>query len=370
MNIGYDGRFLAQDASGNGVFTRCLIEQLIRIDNDNQYFAYLSNANTLQDKKNLIIRKMSFLHRNPHLRLLVTFPIEFARRPVDIFHTFYSVPIRVPAKVVLTLVEFSWFTNPGRLPLSRFFQAQLRLMTRYAVTRADKVIVPTQFVRNHLNTYFNLPDDKIAVIPLGLNDFFRSPSNSAELLEAKTKYHIEGRYILAVGDLHRRKNFEALIDVFNRLKEKKSFRYQLVIAGKPYKDSQPLLSKIAASKFSKDIRITKYLPIHHLRALYNGADLFVLPSLDEGFGLTAHEAMACQTPVLCSNRGALPEVVGNAGLFFDPTNLEEMQDTILHTIENIPLQQELVRKGTERIRHFSWDHIARETLKIYEGLSP
>jgi glycosyltransferase involved in cell wall biosynthesis len=369
MKIGYDGRFLSQDESGNGVFTRCLIEQLIRIDDDNRYVAYLTHANTLQEGKNLKIRKMPSLHRNPHLRLLVTFPLEFARRPVDIFHTFYSIPIQVPAKVVLTLVEFFWFTNPERLPLSWFFQTQLRLITRYAINRADALIVPTCYVRDRLTAYFNIPNGKISVIPLGLNDFFQQSPDPTEISDVKTKYKLDRKYILTVGDLHKRKNFEALIDVFNRLKEKRGFRYQLVIAGKPYKDSQALLSKVADSKFSQDIRITKYLPIHHLRALYWGADLFVLPSLDEGFGLTTHEAMACGTPVVCSNRGALPEVVGDAGLFFDPMNPEEMEETIAQTLEDVPLQRELIRKGFKRIAYFSWEKIARETLNIYEKLS-
>lgn len=369
MKIGYDGRFIAKDASGNGVFTRCLLDHLVRLDEHNQYVTYFTYENSLQARKNLRLQKMSRLHRNPHLRFLVTFPLELSRRPVDIFHAFYSVPIRVPAKVVLTLVEFFWCTNPERLPFSRLSLSQLRLTTKHAVTRADIVIVPTHFVYDHLLDYFNLPEEKVVVIPLGLNEYFLQESNPKEIMEVKAKYELDRKYILTVGDLHMRKNFEALVDVFNRLKEKEGFTHRLIIVGKPLKGSQILMSKIAASKFHKDILVTGYIPISHLRVLYRLADLFVLLSLDEGFGLTTHEAMACRTPVICSNRGALPEVVGDSAILFDTFDSEEIGHAILRILEDFDLRENLIHRGLERIKEFSWEKIAKETIKIYSQLS-
>lgn len=345
MKIGYDGRFLTKEISGNGVFTSCLLDNLAKLDEDSRYFVYVNYETSFQARENVSLRKMSSFHRNPYLRYLFTFPFELSRHPVDIFHAFYSVPRRVPAKVVLSLVEFFWSTNPERIPLSGFFKSQLSLMTRHAVKRADVIIVPTRFVREKLFDHFNLSEDKVVVIPLGLNEYFTEEPTPREILEAKNKYPLDRKYILAVGDLHNRKNLEALVDVYALLKKKKKIDHRLIIAGKdkvmvagrPVNRSQSLLTKIADSAFSEDILVTGYIPISHLRVLYREADLYVLPSLDEGFGLTTHEAMACRTPLACSDRGSLPDVVGDAAVFFNPTDLDEMYETILRALQDTDL---------------------------------
>jgi glycosyltransferase involved in cell wall biosynthesis len=369
MKIGYDGRFIAHKASGNGVFTRSLLDHLVRIDESNQYIVYFTHENSLQARRNLLLRKMSSLHRSSYLRYLVTFPFEVHKHPVDIFHAFYTVPIRIPSKVVLTLVEFFWFTNPERLPRSRLFWAQHKLITRHAIKRADVIIVPTYFVREKLLDYFNLSEEKMVVIPLGLNEYFLEEPRSEEILEVKSKYHLDRKFILAVGDLHIRKNFEILVDVFNRLKDNEGMPHRLIIVGMPFKGSHTLQSKIATSKFRGDIILTGYIPISHLRVLYREADLYVVPSLDEGFGLTTLEAMACCTPVVCSDRGALPEVVGDSAILFNPSNIEEMEQRILQGLDDIELREKLIQRGFERIKHFCWDKIAKETVKIYYQLS-
>lgn len=371
MKIGYDGRFITRNPSGNGVFTRSLLDHLLKLDESNEYIVYLTHENSLQARVNLLPRKMSFLHRNPYLRYLVTFPLELSIRPVDIFHAFYSVPTRIPSKVVLTLVEFFWFTNPERLPRSRVYWAQYRFVTRHAIKRADVIIVPTHFVREKLLDYFNLSEEKILVIPLGVNEYFLEEPTSEEILEVKSKYSLDRKFILAVGNLHKRKNLELLVRIFDRLKDKEWIAHRLIIVGMPFKGfngSHTLLSKIATSKFRKDIILTGYIPTSHLRVLYREADLYVLPSLDEGFGLTTHEAMACHTPVVCSDRGSLPEVVGDSAILFNPSNIEEMEQCIRQGLDDIALREKLIQGGLERIKHFSWEKIAMETLKVYNQL--
>jgi glycosyltransferase involved in cell wall biosynthesis len=371
MRIGYDGRFITARASGNGVFTRCLLESLTKLDGDNDYVAYLADADVMENRDNLAVRRMPRMHRNAYLRLLATFPIELSLRPVDVFHAFYSVPMWVRAKVVLTLVEFFWFTNPERLPLSGLLQKQFRMMTRYAIKKAEIVIVPTHYVRTNLLNYFDIPEDKVVVIPLGLNDYFLHGPSDEEREVVRAKYRLNGRYLLAVGDLHKRKNFGALIDVFNRLQRgaAKDSGLKLVIAGKPFGDDGAVMTQVAASKFNKDIVVTGYVSMEDLRVLYWDAHVFVLPSLDEGFALTALEAMACQTPLACSDRGSLTEVVGDAGLLFDPSNGEEMEDTVRRLLDDDLLRQKLVKNGQERIAHFSWDAIAQQILGVYGQVS-
>ena len=130
MKIGFDGRFIRQGQTGNGVFTQLLLEGLARMDDKNEYVVYMLEDKPFIKKHNFHLKQMPALHARSHLRFLLTFPLEFHRNPVDIFHAIYSVPLRTRAQIVLSLIEFSWFTNPKEFPASRLFLAQSRIMTR------------------------------------------------------------------------------------------------------------------------------------------------------------------------------------------------------------------------------------------------
>jgi glycosyltransferase involved in cell wall biosynthesis len=372
VKIGFDGRFIRRGQTGNGTFSQLLLEGLARLDAENEYTVYLLENNTFMRKNNFYLKQMPSPHANSHLRFLFTFPLELFRNPVDIFHAIYTVPmlpLKASIRTVLSLVEFSWFTNPDEFPASRLFQYQIRLMTRQSIYRADLILTPTWTGRDQLLEYFDLPEEKVDVIPFGFNERFLKQCDPEEINRVKQKHAITGEYILTVGDLHPRKNLVRLIDAFNLLKETRRIPHQLVIVGKERWRAEEIYKKASSCSARQAIIFTGYVPFEELRVLYQGAALFAFPSLDEGFGLPVHEAMASRLPVVVSNRGALPEVAGEAALVVDPLSIEEIKSAMLRVLESPIFREELIKRGLEQIKGFSWEESCRKMLLLYQDLS-
>lgn len=366
MKIGIDGRFLDPKPSGNGVFTQMLIEHLARNESLHEFVIYMSRDFDFLKQDNFELKKMHFLHRIPHFRFLHTFSKELTDSPVDIFHAIYTVPHGIPAKAVLSLIEFSWITEPDLFPTNVLLRLQLEMMTRYSIRRADRVIVPTRYVRNRLMEHFDINDDIIDVIPLGVSDFFRDRLPDDVIDEVLSRYGIEGPYLFFVGNLHPRKNIERLIRCFNQIRDERKGPLQLVLAGEKVMKYEKIMQQIEGSPYRESIRGLGYISLGDLRALYQGTHLFVFPSLQEGFGIPPLEAMASGVPIVASTASSIPDVVGDAAILFDPFDRAEMKQAILEGIDNDELRAELVGRGRERVEKFSWDNIARETLRVYE----
>ncbi len=368
MKIGFDGRFIRQGQSGNGMFTQLLLEGLARLDNENEYTVYLLEQNSFIEKRNFYLKKMGRLHANSRLRFLMTFPMELSRNPVDIFHAIYSVPLNTKSRIVLTMVELGWFLNPDDFPASRLFLSQVRMITRYSIKRADRIITPTQIIRAQVLEYFDLPEEKVEVVPFGLNEGFLGRCDSEAIDSILEKFGIRGEYILTVGDLHPRKNLLRIIDAFNWLKETKKIPHKLVLVGKALYQAEKIYERVSSGMTKDDVIFTGYVFFNELKALYQGAALFAFPSLDEGFGLPVHEAMASRLPVIVSNRGSLPEVAGDAAIVVDPLSIEDIGSAIYRIIESSSVREELIKKGLDQIKRFSWEDSCKKTLRVYQNI--
>jgi glycosyltransferase involved in cell wall biosynthesis len=373
MKIGVDGRFIRREQTGNGVFTQLFLEGLARLDSQNDYTVYLLEDIPFIDQDNFLLKQMPAPHANPYLRFIATFPLELFRHPVDIFHAIYTVPL-LPGKrsvrTVLSLVEFAWFTNPEEFPASSLFLRQIRIMTRQSIRRADRIITPTQLGRNQLLDYFDLPRERVEVVPFGVNEKFIEPCDPEQVDRVRKKYAIARDYILTVSDLHPRKNLARLIDAFTWLKETRRIPHQLVIVGKARWQAQTIYGRASASSARDSIIFTGYAPFEDLRPLYRGASVFAFPSLDEGFGLPVHEAMASQVPVVTSDRGALPEVAGDAAVVVDPLSIEAIGTAIAQVLESPDFSEVLAKKGLEQIRGFSWKSSCGKLMSVYQDLDP
>jgi glycosyltransferase involved in cell wall biosynthesis len=368
MKIGFDGRFIRQLQSGDGVFSQHLIEGLARLDRDNEYTVYLLEDNAFIRRGNFCLKRMPTIHASAHLRFLLSFPWELIRNRVDVFHAIHTIPIETFCRVVLHLVEFGWITNPEEFPASRIVLFQLRQIIHHSIRRADRIITATEFWKRKLVDYFSLSEEKVAVIPHGYDERFLARCDPEDISKVRRKYGIRGDFLLAVGDLHPRKNLIRLIDTFTWLKESKKIPHQLVLVGKALYQAEEVFRKAHASSARDALIFTGYVPLEELRALYQGAAVFVFPSLDEGFGLPVLEAMASRVPVVVSNRGALPEVAGESAIVVDPLDIEDMGSAICDIIDDDRLQEELIAKGTAQLGSFSWDHSCRKVLNLYETL--
>ncbi len=266
----------------------------------------------------------------------------------------HTLPIlRKPGiKTVVTIhgIEYEWLPAYENW-LQRWY---LPMSTQYAVSRAQKIIAVSEFTKSQIVDRLNADTEKISVIHEGIN--YKDIVRQSKILET---YGLKkGNYGLFVGTVQPRKNLVRLIKAFSNLQSLISIK--LVICGKlgwGYAEVVKLAKK-------HGVIITGYVTDEDRNTLLKNAMYYVQPSITEGFGLPVLEAMSAGIPVISSNGGALPEVVGDAGLLFDPFDQLDILDKLDKIISNHKLRKELIKKGNQRIKEFSWDLAAKRTYSI------
>jgi len=229
--------------------------------------------------------------------------------------------------------------------------------------RATHIIAVSKDTQRDLVATYGLPPEKITVIYEAAAPRFRpQPAEAVNVVRAR--YGLPDRYLLFVGTIEPRKNLTRLLDAFEAVHAER-LTDGLVIVGKRgwlYKD---FFARVEASPVRETILFPGYVPDEDLPAVYAGAQASVLPSLYEGFGLPALEAMACGTPTVASNAASIPEVGGEAALYFDPNDLEVMTRTIRRVLREAALREEMQARGLAQAARFSWERTAQETLAVY-----
>lgn len=255
----------------------------------------------------------------------------------------------IPYVCPQTSTRLDWLIFHGWLP--------------WAVRRADAIVTVSRRSREDIVTHLPVSPERVAVVPLAADQRFR-PMKKAEIEPVLRGCGIERPYILYVGSLESRKNLPRLLEAYDRLRQR-STPWKLVVVGARKWKSSPIFDTVHRLGLEPYVQFTGYVPDEHLPALYSGADLFVFPSLYEGFGLPPLEAMACGTPVVCSNAASLPEVVGDAAVTVDPYDVDALAEAMHRVLADRELREDLRARGLARARQFTWERTARETLAVY-----
>lgn len=283
-------------------------------------------------------------------------PIEaLARGEYDVAHSPHPLllPSRSAAQLV-TIHDLHFLTHPERTTaeIRRDYPALVRGHAR----RADRVIVVSRFVAGEVERLLGISMDRISVCPNGAPEWTSAPSTATR-----------GGYLLFVGTIEPRKNVGALLTAYGRLRSQRADAPRLVLAGHVAPDARNLLSLIRQAPLASHVDYRGYVAAEDREALFKGAQALVLPSLDEGFGIPALEAMSAGVPVVVSNRGALPEVVGDAGLLIDPDDPESLAAALERITRDGDLRASLALRGLDRARQFTWTQTAREIRRAYEA---
>jgi len=274
---------------------------------------------------------------------------------------------------VVTIHDLTPLILPGMVD----FRAGERIVYKFKLKcaqKAERIIADSENTKKDIIKLLKVNEEKVKVIYLARDSKFHPIENRDILDEIRKKYHLKKSFILYVGGLSSEtKNIKRLIKAFARLLKMSETKYDLVIVGE-YKGNyyQPYFKSlqrvIREHSLEGKVIFVGFIPEEDLLSLYNAAELFVFPSLYEGFGIPPLEAMACGTPVVSSNAASLPEVVGDAALLFDPHKIEEMTQAMQKVLMDNNLCQSLITKGFKQVRKFSWEETARETLKVYEEI--
>jgi glycosyltransferase involved in cell wall biosynthesis len=234
-----------------------------------------------------------------------------------------------------------------------------------AARKYDLVITVSEAEKRNYLKYINVPQNRFKVIPLAADERFRVIEDVLLLKKTKERYNLPDRFLLFVGRILPVKNIEMIIRGYHLAKKSHKIEHKLVIVGKNTWCSKKIVSLVNELEMQDHILFTG--PIFEaLPYVYNLADLFLFPSYYESFGAAPLEAMACGTPVLTTNKGGLPEVVGDAAIIVSSFCVTDFAECIIRFLSSEQLRSSLIQKGLERTKTFSWTRCAEETLKVYQ----
>lgn len=388
MRIGIDATCWG-NKRGYGRFTRELLEALVRIDRTNKYVFFLDSGTAdgidLPDSVETVVVQTrvspamaAAAEGNRSLGDIWSMTRSVLRHRVDVFFfpTMYSYfPILNRVKVVVTLHDMIADNYPELTfsnSKSKYFWG---LKQRFAISQASLIATVSEYSKSQIVKRFNLPTSRLRVISEAAQPIFRLIEAGDARSKVLERYGLgpDDTFLLYVGGISPHKNLSILIEAFRQIMSTSQSNVKLVLVG-DYKDD-PFLSAYPTLRARVDelgladsVIFTGFVPDENLVHLYNAATLLVFPSLDEGFGLPAVEAMSCGTPVAASNRGSLPEVLGDAGVFFDPLNVEEIS-AVVGSLLNDPDRRRMLReRGLARSLRFRWETSAAETLSIFNEL--
>jgi glycosyltransferase involved in cell wall biosynthesis len=264
---------------------------------------------------------------------------------------------------VATIHDVIYLACPQDLP-SRAGRLYYRAMMHACARLATRIITDSEYSRNEIVRYLHADPAKIEVIYPGVDPGFCRVTDAARLDAVRSRYGLDRDYVLCAGIYKPRKNHAGLLQAFRRLRESGSGA-QLVIAG-PMGEGERVLRRLAAELgIAEHVVFTGFVDDRDLSALYSAARVYTCPSFYEGFGFTVLEAMACGTPVVCSSATSLPEVAGEAALYFDPHSPEQMASQLDRVLSDAALRDSLVERGRLNQQKFNWAETARQALAVY-----
>lgn len=379
MRIGIDARMIGS-GSGLGRYLQQLVFNLTELDNKNEYILFLRDQNHRSSFASYLLL--------PNYKIVtvnipwyswaeqVKLPSIIKREKVDLMHfPHWNVPLFYPDPFVVTIHDLIMFHYPrprattlGPVKFWAKDQAH-RLVVRHAVESAEHILVPSEFTKQDVHKTLRVPLVKMTVAyqaPFtGKAKGTVAPAMGQPAESFLAEYHINRPYLLYVGAAYPHKNLAGLLKAWKIFVQKYGNDYQLVLVGK--EDYFYRRFKDHLARGSCPPLFTGFVPDDKLSWLYQQADLYVAPSLYEGFGLPPLEAMAQGVPVVASNRTCLPEVLGGAALYFDPTNYEQMAAAIYLGLTDENIRLTLKEKARAQLRRYSSERLVKETLAVYRA---
>lgn len=368
MRIGFNAQIVSSWNAGVAIYARNLLTALAEIAAPDEIVGFVSD----RDLRSLALPNLRVVSApglgQSWLRIVweqTILPFQTREHRIDaMFYPDHTAPLlQKSCPVIITIHDVAFFAYPHTFPqLRRMYKS---LAVRRSVERADAIVVVSEATKRECLKYLGVDESKLHVIPNGLDPHFTVITDTAKLQEARRKYTLPERYILFVGTLEPRKNLTGLIQAFARLPD----GFQLVIVGARGWLYNDLFRLVKALDLGDRVHFLGYVPVKDLVYLYNLAELFVYPSLYEGFGFPPLEAMACGVPVIASETSSLPEVVGDAGVLVDPGD-PDMLTTVMHEFLTHPeMRQEYRRRGLERAKLFSWHKTAARVLELCRAVA-
>ena len=380
MRIGIDIRNIGKQRTGDEAVFFNLVKNLAKIDDRNEYFLFtdILDENVLAE-----ISQKFEISGNPNFKIiplkspnkfcwnLRTLPNYLKKNPVDVYHTQYITPFFVSKniKIITHVHDVSFLAYPEFIKKSDLFF--LKLLIPKSLKRADKVIAVSEFTKKEIIKYYGIDSEKIEVVyNAASEEFLQSDYSGEELFAIRRKYNLPEKYILYIGTMQPRKNIPMLIGAFAEIK-KSIPEIRLVLAGNinAHNFDGRIEKEIKRLNLSNEVIFPGFVEEKDKSALFQLAEVFVFPSLYEGFGIPILEAMSMKLPVLSSNIPVHIEIAEEASLYFDPLRLDDFSEKLYNSLTDQNLREKSIYLGYQRAMLFSWEKSAEKVLNIYKSIN-
>jgi glycosyltransferase involved in cell wall biosynthesis len=377
MRIGIDGKVMSSRAGGIGTSAFNLVRSCLRVAADcypQLEFVIFTGPRTRLEGihgANCTVDERFRDIESSLLRLLFFIPRGLRAQRIDVFHGLDHIGVPLFGKVgryvatihdMIPLLWPQWVTRKHRVVVTAAYH-RLR-------QQADVVIAPSEATKADIVRYLRIDPQRIAVIPWGCDERFQPTGDRERFAAVRQRYRLPARYLLFVGTLEPRKNLTTLLHAYAVLRaEGRDEGLKLVVAGRTGWLYADIFDTVKTLDLDKDVIFTGFVDDEDIPDLYRGAQLFVFPSLYEGFGLPILEAMASGVAVVTSDTASMPEVAGDAALLVDPHDPKAMAEGIARVLTEERLREVLTQKGLARARCFTWDSVAQKTLELYAALA-
>jgi glycosyltransferase involved in cell wall biosynthesis len=367
MKIGIDAHTLGGESSGNESYCLKLLCDIAGMEpNGDEYVIYFAHKNGLAKIPATDRFKLKRIFpTTPLIRVPLSFPIELRREALDVFHVQYIIPPFCKCRTVATIHDILFESHPELFTCAENFY--FRALIPWSARRADHIITVSQFSKHEIVARYNVDPDKVTVIDHQPRNEFRLMNRERCGEVVLRKYGIEQPFVLYVGRINPRKNLMRLVEAFSLLRAK-GIRHKLVIVGKQDWMAERLVQRVKELSLGDAVIFTGYVDWEDLPVFYNAAEVFVFPSICEGFGIPVIEAMACGVPVVTSYGSSLEEVAGGAAMLADPRSTESIENAMEKVLDDPQIRRSLRDKGLRRVADFSGCCKVQQTVSIYHSV--
>jgi glycosyltransferase involved in cell wall biosynthesis len=367
LTIGIDIHSIGSRQGGNETYYREIVKGLADFPCDHTFFLYYTNSLVCQKiATNQRFKLERLLPSDRILRIPFTLPWRARKDKLDVFHAQFIVPPFLKCKSVATIPDIAFEHFPEFFPASQV--AWSKLLIRGSARKADHIVTVSEYSKKDLVRTYGISPEKITVTYEAAGQEFVPLDREKAKEDLAVKYGIRDDFILYLGRLQARKNLARLVEAY-ALVRKSGYRQRLVLAGMRDSLFESVLSRIRELKLEGEIVLPGYIPSEDVPVFFNAAEVFVYPSLYEGFGLPVMEAMACGTPVVTSRGSSLEEIAGEGALLIDPLDEVSISEALKCILSDADLRQRLGRAGLTRSREFSFEKAAAQTVGVYERVA-
>ncbi len=374
--IGLDATYLSVYGKGISRYQHNLIKGLAKIDKKNDYYVFLNRRNILPE----LPQKENFHYiRIPIPKRIIWDQFQLSiivrKYKLDVYHSLLdTLPLVSKGKFVLSLFEIPDYrieleSQIGPVSLyAGISYGYNKFLFQPSLRKAKIIIVSSHSTKKDLMERYNVDEKKIQVLYPAADECFRAASDERDALNTRRKYNAEAGYLLHISSSDPRDNTPTVISAYKKTLSELKFPKKLIIGGNVGLKKEGLEKLITELNLKNNVIFTGHLSEEELVALYQAADLFIDPSLYEGFGFQVIEAMSCGIPVVTSNVTSLPEIVGDTGILVSPTDIDSLVSALVRVSTDSELHNSMCQKSLERAKFFSWEKAAQETLVVYDEL--